>query len=255
MDIKKIFVDKTNIDEQDILSVENIHKGYTNENFLITTKQGKYVLRIPLKQASDFENELKAYNLSGENNFIWFDVETGQYIKKYIEAVHADFSDKQQLKLVLDKIDELANTFNVEGIKSASFDEYIEYNDLDEIKTLLFKSLVLKYSDTEKVFCHHDLNEANVLYNHEIDKIYFIDYEWARMDDIYFEYASLAINKNVDKDFMIKEANLDTSKLDHFIYMHLCMSYMWCNYINTEKSKALQGELLKDIIKIFEKIL
>lgn len=239
----------------EILSVSEIHDGYTNINFQIETASETYILRIPKNKNPNYKDELKAYEIAGDSHFTKFDTTSGIYIKKKLDGVNANFSDKNQLTKVLDKIEELSQTFGTENIKSASFLDYMKHNTLDEMQTLLFKSLVIKYDDADKVFCHHDINEGNVIFDQNLDKIHFIDYEWARLDDIYFEYASICLNKKVDENWIISKLDLDKTKLLHYKYMHLCMSHMWCNYMNDEKSYALQKEISKDIDKIFSKIL
>lgn len=103
MPIIKLFLDKTHYSAEDIIENKMIHQGYTNQNCLVTTTDGSFIIRKPLKQ-HDFQNELFAYQSYQKIKFHLFDVQTGVYIKPFIKAHHPRLDDKQTLKRVLNEI-------------------------------------------------------------------------------------------------------------------------------------------------------
>lgn len=80
--------------------------------------------------------------------------------------------------------------YNISEIKDHDNFEYINYWDNQEEKEL-YVSLVKKYENEIKVFCHNDLTKNNILLNK--DKIIkIIDFEFARYNSIYWEFANFA---------------------------------------------------------------
>ena len=45
-------------------------------------------------------------------------------------------------------------------------------------------------SNNELVFCHNDLNNTNIFFNHDKKKLYFIDYEYSDWNYLGYEFAN-----------------------------------------------------------------
>ena len=78
----------------------------------------------------------------------------------------------------------------------------------------------------EYVLCHHDLNPKNILFS---DDIKLIDWEYAGVNDRYFDLASIIVEFNLNKRnetlFMrsySKKINLKKLYMYKIIYKDLC---------------------------------
>ncbi len=248
----KFFLDKTHYEQSDIVEYKVIHQGYTNNNCLIKTINGSYILRTPIK-SHDFVNEFNAYKNYQKIKFYQFDQKSGVYIKPFLEAKHPQLSNKKHLQLIIDEVKQVHSKNITYPIKEQDWFEWIEYNVLDSKVLSLFYKINNKIKNDPKSFTHHDLNQANILIKD--NRVFLIDWEWARIDSPYFDFATLALNDKVDEQLLIQYANLDAQKLDNYKFMILVFSHMWCIYMNTKQTLQLKDEIFLKIKKMMTKIM
>lgn len=247
------FLQVTNYDKTDIVSYKIIHQGYTNKNFLIKTNDYKtYILRIPLK-INDFVNEWNAYCNYQKIKFIYFDLTTGVYIKQFLIAEHPNLKNSQTLKLIIEELKIVHNKKLDYPIKKHNWLEWIQYNELDSNILMFFYKIIDQIKDDKKTLTHHDINAANILCINK--QVFLIDWEWARLDSPYFDFATLALDDNVDEKLLIIYANLDYVKLNKYKFIILVFSHMWCIYMNTKKTRDLKNEIFIKIKKMMAKML
>ncbi len=164
------------------------NQGYCNENYLLKAENKKYLIR-KFKLENDRKFEFQAQKLAHKNNIaakpLILDEENGLMICEFLEGEHKNKLETQELgalarillklhRIELEKnplrLDEVLNTRNKE-IESA------------------FSTL--KTHKSEYVLCHNDLNPKNILFlNHGIK---FIDWEFASVNDRYFDLAAVCV--------------------------------------------------------------
>lgn len=218
--ISNIFSSSLNIPSSHILNITFLG-GMTNKNYLLETKENRYVIRVPGAMTSELisrHNEALNSMIMSDSGFnadtCYFNAESGVKITKYLpqhEALdHKTVRNKDNLRTIAEKLYslhnsgiQLKNEFNV-------FSEFEKYISLLKNKDLFFKykkeiPLILKLFNEIKVFlnknislspCHNDLVPENILLNKE--SIYFIDWEYSGMNDPLFDIAAFLLEANLN---------------------------------------------------------
>ncbi|MGL5245986.1 MAG: phosphotransferase [Mycoplasmoidaceae bacterium] len=260
-DASLFFVKNTNYKKEDIKSIKEIHHGFTNKSFFLITKDNlKWQIRFSgLNEIVDRKNELKILKLIGDENIIYYD-ETGNFIKKWIDGriLSLFFNKKKKLKLICEKINQLHST-NITDNNEILIHDYFEY--INEDKNLDHKikdtyiSLVNKYSNQKKVLSHNDLSRKNIIYNS--NEIIFIDFEWSRINNNYFDVANFIRENNISNkwiNFIQKNIeNIDINILKDFIFITTCFAYQWTFVAkNDKKTINYRKKCLKKINSIYK---
>jgi len=203
------FADK-NIESCTILE----NQGYCNENCLVVVDGVKYIVRKLLRDDIDRDFEWKTHNLAFEKNItaepLVFDEENGFMVFEFLEGVHKSELDKNELKLLAQTLQKL------HSIKI----------DVKPIELQIDTSTVDNYPK-EYVLCHNDLNPQNIFFS---DKVKFIDWEYAGVNDRYFDLACVCmefrLNDEMQEVFLNAyfNSNYSLEKLDAYkvIYKALC---------------------------------
>ena len=246
--------------------------GLNNSNYLIKLQDLKYVLRLPSKDSENiFYNEnkilniIKPFNISPE--IFYYNKENGIVLSKYIESEEFDidvynskpFINKLTTKLkILHKLEcsTIFNPFknindNIETLTNLNYkfnhDINLLVNKLKELEKDLTK-------DIHYGLCHNDLNTSNILYSK--DSLYFIDFEFAGMGDIFFDLATVSwFLKDELKDYLIKsyfgyvDLNLK-NKLENYLFVVKLFNATWSfiKSINntTDYDYRLGGNMILD---------
>ncbi|OOF69926.1 choline/ethanolamine kinase family protein, partial [Rodentibacter caecimuris] len=216
---------------KDILGITPIG-GMTNSNFLVSSKNEKYVVRLPKKLTSIMINrEYEKFNSSvmSQNGYnvetLYFNHKTGikitRYLEKSIVLNHTDIQKNKNLELIAKRLYnlhtsniKLANVFDIK----LEFNKYLsllkdksnfyKFNDtIDKIVCFFYKvidCLDYKYKKLPLVPCHNDLVPENILISD--NKTYFIDWEYSGMNYPLFDISALFLESNLDyfqqKDFL-----------------------------------------------------
>jgi thiamine kinase-like enzyme len=162
-------------------------QGYCNENYLLKAEDQKYLIR-KFKLENDRKFEFKVQKLAYEKNIaakpMILDEKNGLMICEFLEGSHKIALEKHDLKKLAQLLRALHN------IK-------LNIKPLDLEKVLTSKSKVieealttLKKYEVEEVLCHNDLNFKNILFT---DEVKLIDWEYAGVNDRYFDLASVCV--------------------------------------------------------------
>ncbi|WP_127942791.1 MULTISPECIES: phosphotransferase [unclassified Mycoplasma] len=245
--IKKLFTRLSQIKSEQILDYKLIHAGYTNDNYLFKLNSGqKYILRIPRRQ-NDFEQEKKLYELFGIGAGLYFSTTDGIVIRPWISGKHPDLGSESNLKKLLVVLKKVHQTKVDFPVLKQNWLAYLNVNDLPGPITELYQNVVRKITALQKlVLTHHDLNKHNILVNTR-GQMLLLDWEWARLDDAYFDFASLALLPEVDQAKLVRLAGLDQKLLKLYQFAILVFSHMWCNFVSTSASLVLKQHLTKQI--------
>ena len=184
------------------LSASSITKIY-----LCVFNNIKSIIRFDLEAASclafDRVNEvniLQSINhLDLAPEILYSDAEAGILIWKYIEGTEPNFSQNKSNQNSLYNLGASLRSIHHFPAPNNSIDIFSNSMDLYQIlldrpsEKLLFKEAMTLYKEleedgTQKVFCHNDLHQKNLLWNNQY---YFLDWEYAGLNHPCFDIASL----------------------------------------------------------------
>lgn len=185
------------------LNYEYITTGLTNDNYIVTLKDRKVVLRIPRSEnlgLFDYKQEAHVLSLieplNLDTNLIYYNKETGIKCNEYI--VKTETFDIEYLERAAHLIKKLHDAnlhsnknFDVKSkflefksrIKNPIYDTTFAHHYIEDIKL-------------ENVrLCHNDIVKGNLLFSHTKD--YLIDYEYAADNDPYFDVMSFITENDI----------------------------------------------------------
>ncbi|MDO4697887.1 MAG: phosphotransferase [Pasteurellaceae bacterium] len=223
--IIKLFCSILNIPEHHISGTQIIG-GMTNNNYLITTNnKEKYVLRLSgqnsnllINRQYEFDNVKSLLSLNISPDIIFYDVENGHKITKYIESSQtlSPYSISRYIPEITEHLNKLHNSeikFNNEFNFLA---EYLKYRNIINKRNIEidteFLQIEQKFLNLYNVLldygislapCHNDLVAENILVvEHETNdtqskkQIFFIDWEYSGMNDPMWDIAALFLESN-----------------------------------------------------------
>jgi len=184
--------------ENSILSIEPVAtQGYCNLNYKVTTDSRTYLVRKLLANEIDREKEYllqqqsAALGLSPE--IIVFDREEQVMVMPFIEGTYRQTLDIPRLTVLVDTVKHLHMHLH--------YDE--EPIDLETViksrETPITEAFeTIRNYPKEAVVCHNDLNPRNILW--QAEKPYVLDFEYAGMNDCYFDLAAVSVEFNLTKE-------------------------------------------------------
>jgi len=205
-------------------------QGFCNENYLVQTDRKRYLLR-KFKLEHNRKREFKVQKLAYKKQIAakpWIlDEEKGWMICDFIEGKHKEKLKRQdlaRLSMLLKKLHKIQ----------------IRETAIDLKKSLIMQSKELKQAfrtieeyKVENVLCHNDLNPKNILFSDK--KIKCIDWEFATVNDRYFDLASVCVeydlNKKEEATFLARyfgrkiQVNKDKLNAYKHIYKALCLQW------------------------------
>jgi Ser/Thr protein kinase RdoA (MazF antagonist) len=211
-----LFFDGKHIDSCDVLE----NQGYCNENYLVVADETKYIVRKLLRDDIDREFEWKVYTLAYEENItaepLVFDRHHAFMVFTFLEGEHKRELDDNALKLLAQTLKKL-HTIKI---------------DAKPISLQVDSSSIDKYPK-EYVLCHNDLNPQNIFFS---DDIKFIDFEYAGVNDRYFDLACVcvefALNDVMQKVFLdvyFKDEDFVLKKLEAYKVIYKVLCEEWFN--------------------------
>ena len=192
------------------------NQGYCNENYLAVANGVKYIVRKLLRDDIDRELEWKVQNLAFEEGItaepLVFDRENGFMVFAFLDGVHKTTLDTNRLK-------NLAKTLRT---------LHSIHIDAQPIK-LEIDSSIDNYPK-EYVLCHNDLNPRNIFFSEDIK---FIDWEYAGVNDRYFDVACICVEFDLDDEMQevfleaYFEGEYSVDKLESYqiLYKNLCVEW------------------------------
>lgn len=194
------------------------NQGYCNENYLLHSEGEKYILRKFIRTDIDRTFEFQVQRLAFEKGIsaepLLLDEENNLLISTYLEGTHKDKLEKNDLNQFAEVLKKL-HTSKIDN-------EPIILETLIEAKSKEVQNAftTIETFQSEAVLCHNDLNPQNILFAKTIK---LIDWEYAGVNDRYFDLASVCVEFDLNKEDEV-----------HFLKSYFTMEYE----INYEKLKA-----------------
>ena len=178
----------TLFEHQQITSISKLeNQGYCNINHLAVTTTNHYLIRefkMNLDREFEFRAQKKAHKKGLAPSPILLDKKQNIMITEFSKGSHKTLLNKKELRqlaLILKKLHKIK-------IRKKN------HNHKKDFKLKHKKAhatlLRLKPYKKELVFTHHDLNPNNILFS---NKITLIDWEYAGVNDRYFDLATICV--------------------------------------------------------------
>lgn len=221
----KIYLNK---DEVNLEYQERFLGGMSNYTYHVKVNGKDYVIRIANKEGKvfvDYATEklhlflLEPFNITSKTLF--YDTDTGIKISEYIpgDNLTATLSaeDYAGVARALHKLHDL----NIEGVDYGQIDRLARYESLVEkhltpeyfeLKAFWMNENSTTYKDADIVFTHGDAQRTNIVKND--DSYTLVDFEFAGMNDRYFDIASFG-NINFSDSLNLLDYYLGRKALPH----------------------------------------
>ena len=220
----ELFKDKT-IEEFTLLE----NQGHCNLNYLLVCEKRKYLIR-KFKLKNDRKSEFKIQKHVSKKNIgatpLLLDEENALMICEFIEGKHKKRPNKTELKKLALLIKKLHK------IKVRNRPNYLKQNFKFKEKKALKAFVKLQAFKKEPVLCHNDLHSKNILFGKSIK---LIDWEYAGVNDRYFDLASISIefklNKTDEQTFLRayfqRKSKLNNQKLTLYKIIYKELWRLW----------------------------
>lgn len=193
-------------------------QGYCNINYLLVTTNNRYLIRVFKRKNSvnisrDFEYfiQKKASKKNIAPKPLYINNKKTYMITEFLEGKHKNNLDKKELKELIKTIKKLhkikidQKPYKIEkdlDNYKKILDDKLSKNIINDTKKRLLK---IKKYDNHFVTSHHDLNPKNIIFYNS--KIKFIDWEYAGVNSVFFDLASICVEFKIDKilyNFILK---------------------------------------------------
>jgi len=200
------------------------NQGYCNENYLVVANGVKYIVRKLLRDDIDRKFEWRVQNLAYTQCItakpLVFDKEDGLMVFEFLEGEHKSKLNENELKLLAQTLQKLHSI----SIDAKPIELQIDTSTIDE-------------HSKEYVLCHNDLNPQNIFFS---DDVKFIDWEYAGVNDRYFDLACVCVEFGLEDEavevfleaYFEGEYNLKKLSAYKIIYKNLCEEWFQNNSTN-----------------------
>ncbi len=203
------------------------NQGYCNENYLVLADGVKHIVRRLLRTDIDRKFEYKVQNLAFEKDItaelLVFDEENALMVFAFLEGEHKSKLDENDLK----RLAVILRTLHSIKIDAKPIEIDIENKSVEVVKSF---EIINKYPK-EHVLCHNDLNAQNIFFS---DEIKLIDWEYAGVNDKYFDLACVCAEFKLNNEmqdiflnFYFAGNSFVLEKLEAYktIYIALCKQW------------------------------
>jgi len=219
-------------------------QGYCNINYKLKTPKNEYLIRVfkddttvNISRDFEFKTQKKAAKRKIAPKPFVLDLDNSLMITEFIAGVHQYcLTNKELIKLT--KIIKKFHSFKAKEKEynlKRDFQGYREVlkdtNSKKLIKASLSELKKLKKYKKQLVLSHHDLNPKNIIFSKNSIKI--IDWEYAGVNDLFFDLASVCCEFTLSKKqqklllntYFKKTTKKDIKKLKSYmiIYKNLCL--------------------------------
>ena len=220
------------------------NQGYCNENYLPVVDGEKYIVRKLIRDDIDRDFEWKVHTLAYEEGItaepLLFDREQGFMVFSFLEGNHKEVESLLPQKAKAHKrggstpkgihYDKLSTSeSDLKNLAQTLRTLHSIKIDAKPIKLQTDTSLIDNYPK-EYVLCHNDLNPQNIFFNGDVK---LIDWEYAWVNDRYFDVASVCVEFGLDEEMQkvfldaYFEGDYALDKLEAYkiLYAQLCKEW------------------------------
>lgn len=258
----KIFEKNTEYHTYDIAKCSLIHDGFTNISYRYELEDGnEYQIRIGNDQNFiNRKNEKLFLDSIGNKDYVSLNVKNGDAVKKWIVGNNPDAKTARKISFLnkLNKaIEQLhKNKINKE-ILNQNFEEFLEKSSLEQNIKDKYLSLLNTFNNDKLVMSHNDINPSNMLIIQD-KEIYFIDYEWARINYYWWDITNYIreVKLPMWKIYIFCLLNkISFKQMKQHLFVCTCYAYQWTFYMQqTNKIIAYQKEVKKLMEYYFKKL-
>ncbi len=224
------------LSNQDKININLLkNQGSCNLSHIIITNKEKYILKKnnqPIYNNVSKNFEFKIQNLSFKKGIsakpILCDHNNQIFISEFIEGHHKNrinLMDISNLAKILLKLHSIKISQKPFSIKRYFQQHNKTFNP--KLKRVLLESYKYK---KEFAICHNDLNPQNIIFGGSIK---LIDFEFACVNDIYFDLASICVefNLNTREEFALlnsyfkNKPNIKKLKCYKILYQQVCKTW------------------------------
>ncbi len=205
-------------------------QGFSNENYSFYADTKRYLLRKFILQDRDrtleYEIQKFAYQYALAAQPYYLNLEEGFMICEYLDGKHSSKITRAEISVFVQQLKQL-HTLKIDQQPLALKANFsVLTQELEEAFDLI------DHASVEMVLCHNDLNPLNCIFYKETIK--FIDWEFAAMNDCYFDMASFSVEFQfsvLDEAYMLASyfgmRGWNKKKLDAYkvIYRALCAQW------------------------------
>ena len=183
------------------------HQGLCNKVYKIKNLDTTYILRIfkkkqylEINRKQEFKIQKKAYKKSLSTKPLLLDLKNNFMICEYLKGTHKKELNKKEIKNIARKLRKL-HKIKIKN-NSYSFKNELKYYEKilknNKSQKIIKKSLKLLKKSKKKdfVLCHNDLNQENIIFSKEI---FFIDWEFSKINNRFFDLATLCVKFNLNE--------------------------------------------------------
>ncbi|MAD41252.1 MAG: choline kinase [Arcobacter sp.] len=230
-----------------ILKLEKLeNQGVCNILYKIQTPKKQYILRAfkyahtnKQSRKNEIKIQKKAFKKKIAAKVYIYDKKNSLMICDFLKGAHKNKLEKKDIKKLVKSLRKLHNI----KIKDKAYkikDDFKNYKKILKdkkskqiIRTSLKKLKKIKKYKFEKVLCHHDLNQNNILFNKR--KVMFIDWEFSCVNDSFFDLANICFEFKLDKkqekkllkEYLKKVKTSDIKKLALYKIIYENLWILW----------------------------
>ncbi|MBU1669274.1 phosphotransferase [bacterium] len=187
------------------------NQGFCNINHVVKTCSNSYLIRefkhTLVDRAFEFKVQKKAHTKSLAPNPLLLDIEKSIMITEFTHGEHKFTLKRKELRklaLALRKLHKIK-------VRKKPHSHKKDFKPKHKKANLTL--LKLKKYKKDLVLCHHDLNPKNIFFS---NKIVLIDWEFAGVNDRYFDLATVCVefklNWKMEKYFLQHYAHAHSQK-------------------------------------------
>lgn len=254
----------------DIQSILPLKEGMTNLSFCFEVNKEKYVYRHPgigtdayIDRNAEYDAQIMAKKIHLDDAFICMNKNQGWKISHFISDAHLlNYHNKDEVTQSLQAIKNLHDlkitegySFNLWNKTQNYFNNIINksrtsFEGFDRLsKTMQQLHLLTEKSSTQKVLCHCDLFNTNILFSK--GKCYIIDWEYAGLEDpaidlgIFIASSDYSYEEALEVLEIYYGGKMPAHLLKHFVaYIALSAYYCFAWALYQDSRGAPVGEYL-----------